>query len=187
MIWLASTSPRRKVILRQLGLRFRAVAPAYEEGSPGRRKPAALVRLHALEKASVVALSVREGIIIGADTVVWFDGKIIGKPKNITDARKTLAKLQGCWHIVYTGVALLKTHQGVVRCRRVYVEKTRILIKRMSHADIRQYFRRVNPLDKAGSYAIQARFSVVERVQGSFFNAMGLPSESLIKNLNIIK
>ena len=187
MIWLASTSPRRKTILRQLGLRFRAVAPAYEEGHPGRRRPAVLVRRHALEKALAVVRAAREGVIIGADTIVWFDGKIIGKPKNLADAHKTLAKLQGCWHVVYTGVAILKVREVVVFHRRVYVEKTRILIRRMSAADIRRYFRRVNPLDKAGSYVIQARFSVVERVQGSFFNAMGLPAESLIKNLNIIK
>ncbi len=175
------------MILRKLGLSFRTAAPAYEEGNPGRRKPAALVRLHAVEKACAVARVAREGIVIGADTIVWFDGKIIGKPKHLADARKTLAKLQGRWHIVYTGVAILKVCDGVICRRRVYVEKTRVLIKRMSDADIRRYFRRVNPLDKAGSYAIQARFPVVERVKGSFFNAMGLPAESLIKNLNIIK
>jgi septum formation protein len=187
MIWLASTSPRRKVILRRLGVRFRTVIPAYEERNPGCRAPAALVRLHALEKASAVGRSVREGIVIGADTIVWFGGKTIGKPKNLAEARKTLAKLQGQWHVVYTGVALLNIHRRVVRRRHVYVEKTRVLIRSMSDKEIRRYFRRINPLDKAGSYAIQARFSIVERIQGSLFNAMGLPAESLIKNLNIIK
>ncbi len=187
MIWLASTSPRRKAILRKFGLRFRVVDPCYEEGSPGRHRPSTLVRLHALKKAHAIVRPTREGIVIGADTIVWFGGKIIGKPKNIAEAHKTLAKLQGRWHVVYTGVAILKVRRGVVDHRCVYVEKTQILIRRMSAGDIRRYFRRVDPLDKAGSYAIQARFPVVEKVRGSFFNAMGLPIESVIKNLSIIK
>jgi septum formation protein len=186
-LYLASVSPRRRAILRKLGLRFRVVASGYEEGKTGHRAPAALVRAHALEKAAAAARSVRSGTVIGADTIVWSGRKAIGKPRNLADAARTLARLQGRWHVVYTGVALLRVERGRTLRRRVWSETTRVRLRRMTAADIARYFRRVDPLDKAGSYAIQSKFSVVEQVRGSFFNAMGLPAESLIKNLNIIK
>lgn len=187
VITLASTSPRRKAILRELGLRFRAAAPDYRERNGGRRAPGALVREHALGKALAAARSAPDGVVIGADTVVWHGGRVIGKPRDMADARRTLAKLQGRRHAVYTAVALLRVSRGRVVRRRVWTEKTLVRLEKLSPDEVRRYFRRVNPLDKAGSYAIQARTSIVKAFHGSRTNAMGLPAESLIKNLNIIK
>src|SRR3989338_3012614 len=109
MIYLASTSPRRKAILKSSGIPFRAVKPDYKEKKPARNlSPSFVVQKHALAKAISVAKKVRQGIVIGADTVVYFRGKIIGKPKDLKEAAGTLGALEGRWHVVYTGVALLK-------------------------------------------------------------------------------
>src|SRR3989344_9158221 len=116
MIYLASTSPRRKAILKSSGIPFRAVKPDYKEGkSAGNLSPSTVVKKHALAKAMSVAKKIRRGIVIGADTVVYFRGKIIGKPKDLKEASRILGALAGRWHLVYTGVALLKTSAGTAK------------------------------------------------------------------------
>lgn len=184
MIWLASTSPRRKKILRDLGVSFRVVKPSYEEKPIPGASPARLVRTHALAKGLSAASLVRDGLVISADTVVFFRGRIIGKPRDMKDAVRILGSLQGRWHRVYTGVALVRVDGGKAAGRRVFTEMTRVRLRPMDAAAIRRYFRRVNPLDKAGAYAIQSsRPAVVAEVKGSFSNAVGLPVESLMRDL----
>ena len=180
MIYLVSTSPRRKKLLREAGVRFRVLRPKYHERHIPGLRPDALVKRHAYEKAMSAVSLVKEGVLLSADTVVCLDGHVIGKPKNIKDAVRILSKLQGRWHTVYTGVALLKLSAGRITKKKVFSEKTGVFIKKMSRADIRSYFRRISPLDKAGAYAIQStRASIVEKFKGSHSNAVGLPMERL--------
>jgi septum formation protein len=187
MIYLASTSPRRKSLLREAGIRYRVVPTAYDEKPIKGLGVAGLVRRHALEKGLSALPNVKSGTILSADTVVYFAGKIIGKPRSMGDAERTLGRLQGRWHAVYTGVALLEVKKGKVVRKKVYVERTRIFLKAMDALAIRAYFKTVNPLDKAGSYAIQSRRrTVVEKSSGSFTNAVGLPMESLARHLTAI-
>lgn len=187
MIYLASTSPRRKKLLKAAGIRFRWVPTAYEELPIKGLGPSALVRKHAVEKGLSALPRVKSGVILSADTVVYFRGKIIGKPRSIRDAYQTLGQLQGRWHEVYTGVALVGVKNGRIIRKKVYVERTRILLRKMPAPAMRTYFKTVNPLDKAGSYAIQSkRRNIVEKFSGSFTNAIGLPMESLRRYLTVI-
>ncbi len=180
MVYLASTSPRRKKILREMGVRFRILLPKYDEKRIPGAGPARLVRIHALGKAVSAAKLILNGKILSADTIVYWDKKIIGKPRNMKEAFKILGSLQGRWHQVYTGVAVLEMHSGKIKSRRVFVEKTKVRLKAMSTDQIRSYFKKVNPLDKAGAYAIQVKQGgVVEEVSGSFSNAVGLPIETV--------
>ena len=180
VIYLASSSPRRRAILKDLGIPFRRVLPAYEETPLPGRRPSRVVRTHALEKARSAARRFLSGVVLGADTVVYCGGQIIGKPADRKAALRTLLRLQGRWHTVYTGVALLWLERGRVVKKRLHVETTRVRLRKMNRAAALAYFRRVHPLDKAGAYAIQSRRAgVVEEIRGSFSNAMGLPVESL--------
>ncbi len=185
MIYLASTSPRRKAILKSSGIQFRAVKPDYKEEKLARNlSPSTVVKKHALAKATSVAKKVRQGIVIGADTVVYFRGKIIGKPEDLKEATEILGALEGHWHIVYTGVALLKISAGSVRKKIVFYEKTRVHLKRMDRKALWGYFKKIRPLDKAGAYAIQSkRAGIVQEILGSYSNAVGLPVEKLCDRL----
>lgn len=180
MIYLASTSPRRKKLLREAGIRFRVLQPEYHEKNIPRLGPAALVKRHAWEKGRSAMPLVKNGILLSADTVVYFKGRMIGKPKNMSDAVSILWALQGRQHTVYTGVALFKLSAGKVTKSKAFAVKTGVFIKKMSRADIRSYFKKISPLDKAGAYAIQSdRSSIVLKIKGSFSNAVGLPMEQL--------
>lgn len=180
MIYLASTSPRRKKILQKLRLRFRVISPSYEEKNETKKPPSVLVRKHALAKAVSCVSKVRDGIILGADTLVYCGNSIIGKPKNMKDAFKILNHLQGGWHTVYTGVALLNIKHSRMIKKMVFSEKTRVRLRVMNRMAIESYFKKINPLDKAGAYAIQSdKANIIEEVRGSLTNAIGLPVERL--------
>ena len=183
MIYLASTSLRRKKILKQLGVTFKVIHPDYGEKKPTGKQhasPATLVKKHSLAKAVSCASKVEEGMILGSDTIVYFSGKIIGKPKNLTEAFNILKQLQGSWHTVYTGVAVLRVQKHKIFRKKVFAEKTRVRLKPMSHIAIQSYLKKINPLDKAGAYAIQSnRTSIIAEVRGSLSNAIGLPVERL--------
>ena len=184
MIYLVSRSPRRKKILKDLKICFKTLHPEYHEKAMPGATPAKLVRTHALGKALSALHFISEGKILSADTVVYFKGRIIGKPKNKKDAVKILGTLQGKWHQVYTGVVVLKIKNKEIVERLVFVEKTIVRLHPMGRLAILNYFKRVNPMDKAGAYAIQAaRSPIVAEVRGSFFNAVGLPVETLKKAL----
>src|SRR3989338_836778 len=103
MIYLVSTSPRRKKLLREAGIRFRVLHPNYHEKPIPGLGPAALVKKYAFEKATSAISLVKDGTLLSADTIVYFKGRVIGKPKNRRDAVRILSKLQGRWHTVYTG------------------------------------------------------------------------------------
>ncbi len=181
MIYLVSTSPRRRMLLKKAGYRFKILKPSYEEKRAGATTaPAVLVKRHALAKALSAVGLVKSGVVIGADTVVYFEGKIIGKPRDRSEAFKILGRLQGRWHTVYTGVALLDVGRKKPFKKAFFCVKTAVLLKPLSTRDIRHYLKSIPVLDKAGAYAIQSRhFDIVSHIRGSFSNAIGLPMERL--------
>ena len=184
MIYLASTSPRRKALLKKAGVTFCLLKPAYEENNDLKGRPSKIVQVHAVEKAESCREQVKNGIILAADTIVYLEGKTIGKPKNMKNARFILRKLQGRWHSVYTGVAMFKIVSGRVVKKTIFFEKTKVRLEELSPKRIENYFKKVNPLDKAGAYAIQSRRGgIVQEVRGFFSNAAGLPIERVLAKL----
>lgn len=185
MIYLASASPRRRKILKEMGFRFRVLKPDYKEVNPKSAHPIRTARTHALGKALSALKWVRNGIVLGADTLVYADRKLIGKPRNLKDAYRILGQLQGRAHTVYTAVALLKVQDGDLCFRKVFVEKTRVWLKSMERSEMTRYFNIIKPLDKAGAYAIQSKTgNLVAKIRGSGANAAGLPAEALQKELS---
>lgn len=184
MIYLASTSPRRKTLLKKAGIRFRVLKPDYQEGRRLKASPSRIVRIHAAKKAESCAGKIKNGILLAADTVVSLGGKIFGKPENRREARLMLRSLQGRRQFVYTGVAIFKIRKGRVVKRSVFFDKTEVRLKRLSRKGIQNYFKKVNPLDKAGAYSLQARRpGLVQALKGSFSNAVGLPLEKVLKRI----
>ena len=187
MIYLASTSPRRKALLKKAGITFRLLRPNYEENHNLKGTPSKIVQIHAVEKAESCKEQVENGIILAADTIVYFEGKIIGKPKDMKTARLTLGKLQGRWHSVYTGVAIFKITSGRAAKKTVFFEKTKVRLEVLNPKGIENYFKKVSPLDKAGAYAVQSRQrGIVQEVRGLFSNAVGLPVEKVLAKLRRI-
>ena len=186
-LYLASRSPRRTKLLKEAGLSHRIVRSAYEETGGRGLGPAALVRKHAMGKALAALPKVDNGLLVAADTIVYYRGKIIGKPRSRREAETTLLSLQGRWHAVYTGVALIWTKNKKLQKKVLFHEKTKVLLKKMDLAGIRRYFLRVDPMDKAGAYAIQTvQGTIVEKVSGSFSNAVGLPMERLCAKMRAL-
>lgn len=179
LIYLASKSPRRKELLKQAGIPFSAVKSRYQETMPRGVKPRELVLRHARGKASRAILPRRARLVLGADTVVVCRGRILGKPKDKKEALAMLTLLSGKKHDVYTGIALYDRHEPRWQCRAV---KTGVYFKKWKLEQLKEYIRRVNTLDKAGAYAIQARPKIVRKIKGSYSNVVGLPLE-VLKNL----
>ncbi len=187
MIYLASTSPRRKALLRKAGIQFRVVQPDYDEFMTRKTPPSQVVQIHAVKKAESCRRKIKNGILLAADTLVYLKGEAIGKPRNMREARLILGKLQGRWHWVYTGVALLKLVSGRTLKKLVFFEKTKVRLKKLSPRQIKNYFLRVHPLDKAGAYAIQsAHGGIIQAVKGPLSNAVGLPVEKVREKLRAI-
>lgn len=172
---LASASPRRAELLRFLGLRFRIVPSDADEVAPAHLSPRELCRLNAYRKARAVAERFPEALVLGADTLVFLGRRIFGKPASRRDAERMLLQLQGRTHHVVTGVALI---QRSVERERVFAVTTAVRFRSLTPMQVRRYLARVNPLDKAGAYAIQEHGELlVEEVVGSFTNVVGLPLE----------
>ncbi len=173
---LASASPRRRELLRQAGFTFEVAPAAVDETYPGGEDPAAFAERLALEKAAQIALRFTakdDVVVLGADTVVVADGEVLGKPASADDARAMLRKLSGTAHRVITGVALAAP--GAAR-RAVGHEVTRVFFRPLTEEEISAYVATGEPLDKAGAYAAQGRAArFVTRVEGCYFNVVGLP------------
>ena len=184
MLILASKSPRRKELLKQIGVPFVVVVSDAEEVSGNSWTPAALVVENAKRKARAVAEKYPDSPVLGADTVVSSEGKIFGKPKDKDEARKMLTALSGKMHEVTTGLALINRNE--IRTTNV---TTKVFFDTMTKADIDAYIATEEPMDKAGAYTIQgkaARF--IEKIEGSYSNVVGLPLNALIqlgKGLNL--
>ena len=172
MVILASQSPRRRELLRAAGIAFRVVVPHVEERwiTAPRGRYADLVRRAALAKASAVAGRER-GLVLAADTIVVCEGEILGKPADEAEARRMLRKLSGRRHRVYTGVALVKGSRRVVG-----YERTEVVFRELSKKQIDWYVSTGEPMDKAGSYAIQGTgAALIRAVRGCYTNVIGLP------------
>jgi septum formation protein len=180
-IILASTSPRRKALLEQIGLKFKVDARVKEDTGIVGMEPNELVKAVSLKKAESVAPHHPDAIIIAADTMGVIGGRIIGKPHSETEARAMLALLSGKAHTVITGFTVLDTHTRKSISRSV---ETTVYIKQITEAEIDAYVNTGEPLDKAGAYAIQGLgAALVARIEGDYFNVMGLPLCALTEAL----
>jgi len=180
-IILASTSPRRKKLLKQLGLAFTVVSSDIEEKLNPRLKPRGQVELLALQKAEAVAAKFEDAIIIGADTLVAYGDDVIGKPRDAQDAKRMLKKLSGRQHTIVTGFVLIDT-----QARRTIIKsmETKVWFKKLSPQEISNYIAKEKPLDKAGAYALQdLGATFVEKIEGDYFGAVGLPLFLLAREL----
>lgn len=185
-IILASASPRRKELLEQIGLAFEII-PACGEEIMHYEKPEEVVMDLSKQKAEEIAGKRRKKseaeLIIGADTVVAYEGKILGKPKDEADAYSMISMLQGKSHKVYTGVTLLLCEADQVQSHSFY-EETEVTMHPMSEEKRRWYVATKEPMDKAGSYAIQGRCAVfIEKICGDYNNVVGLPVARIYQEL----
>jgi septum formation protein len=179
---LASGSPRRSELLRSLGVRFEVIPSKAEELHDASIGVGKLCELNAERKATEVAERYREATVLGADTLVTLNGKLFGKPADISMAQAMLRELSGRTHDVITGVCLV--HRAAGMCS-VFHEVTRVTFKRLSDSVVETYVSTVPILDKAGAYGIQERGEMlVEKVDGSYSNVVGLPVERLSLELS---
>ena len=213
-IILASASPRRKELLTQIGAAFDIIPAKGEEIITGNTPGEAVMEL-ALQKATEVArrisgskergsstVKAEDTLIIGADTIVVYEGQILGKPKDEHDAVRMLTLLSGHTHSVYTGVALLAARNGKKE-ERTFYEETKVTVYPMSQEEIKAYVAAADPMDKAGShmrdtekpryywegkaggYGIQDPFGMryIERIEGDYYNVVGLPVACIYQEL----
>ncbi len=185
-IILASASPRRSELLKQTGLSFRVMPADVDEDAviaslAGEKErdqyPALVVEKLSEEKAQAVACGISEGIVIGADTIVWAGG-IMGKPRDRADARRMLLKIQGGTHSVFTGVTVLE--KGGEEKTHSFYRETKVKVYPMTEAEIEAYIDTGEPMDKAGAYGIQGQFGLwVESIEGDYNTVVGLPLSAL--------
>ncbi len=182
---LASASPRRAEILNAVGWEFEKHTADIDETELQGENPADYVQRLAVEKAVAVAKNYENNLILGADTTVVIENQIIGKPTDLADARRMLRMLSGNWHEVLTGIALVKTAEGKSETK-IGLQRTRVKFTEISDAEIEFLVEKGNPLDKAGAYAVQAQAALfIERIEGDYWNVVGLPVNlvyELLKN-----
>lgn len=183
-IILASSSPRRVDLLRQIGWSFKAITPDVDESQFSfAHDPAQVTEELALCKARKVAEGLDDpgSIVIGADTIVILDERVLGKPVDADEARRMLGALQGRSHRVVTGFALVET--GTDRYATMH-EQTQVFIRPLADEEIDAYIATGEPLDKAGAYGAQGYGGgFIERVEGCFYNVVGLPLARLTTTL----
>lgn len=183
---LGSGSPRRKEILEQVGITHTVIVSQLEEKIT-KTKPEQVVMELAEQKGMNVSLQVEEGLIIGADTVVAIDGKILGKPKNEEDAFKMLQELSGNIHSVFTGVCMILKKDGGIVDKSVFFEETNVKMCSMTEEEIKDYIMGGEPMDKAGAYGIQGEAGMfIESIQGDYYNVVGLPLARVVKEMKKI-
>jgi septum formation protein len=174
---LASASPRRAELLQQLELEFRVMASDAAEVTPEHLSPQEICQLNAHRKSRAIAKKNPDAFVLGADTLVFLEREIFGKPRDLPDAHRMLKQLQGRTHQVVTGVCLL--HLRAHR-ERIFAISTDVTFHPLTENQISRYLSKINPLDKAGAYAIQEHGElIVSEISGSFSNVVGLPLERL--------
>ena len=191
-IILGSASPRRRELLAQIGAEFEVRVSNKEEVYHS-NVPEEIVKELALMKAENVAEelaeenpagAVKSTVVIGADTIVVLDGKILGKPADEADAVRMLNSLQGRRHDVYTGVAVLDYDENGEKHVYNYPVGTAVYVNEMTEEEIRAYVETKDPLDKAGAYGIQGRFAAhIDRIEGDYYNVVGLPVSRVYRTL----
>ena len=177
-IILASNSPRREELLKQLGLSFTIVPSKIDEESYADLEPEVMVQELAGAKAQEVAELVEETVVIGADTIVLAEQHILGKPRDQKAAFQMLCQLQGKKHLVLTGLAVYDTKSGRLL---VDYDRTEVYLRKMEEREITAYIGTGESMDKAGAYAIQGLGGIfVERLVGSYYTVVGLPIHKLV-------
>lgn len=179
MDWiLASASPRRKELLAEVIREFSILPSQADEVVQGNPTPREFVEALALQKAQEVAdrVEARGKAVLGADTVVALDGEVLGKPKDEEDAFRMLTALSGRTHEVYTGVCMLYPAEDGGRKKAVAADCTKVTFLPLTKEQIREYIATGSPMDKAGAYGIQDG-GLVQKIEGSFSNVVGLPVE----------
>jgi len=170
---LASRSPRRRQLLRTLGVHFIAEESGFQEIDHAGDAPGQHVQDNALGKARAIAPKHMNALVIGADTVVVYQQRVLGKPENMGEAREYLRLLQGKTHAVYTGLGIIDTKENITVAD---YEKTLVTMRSLSDKEIRAYLANIEPLDKAGAYAIQGAGAViVKKISGCYYNVVGFP------------
>jgi nucleoside triphosphate pyrophosphatase len=178
---LASASARRRELLRKAGLKFQSEIAQVEELPLEDFSARELCLRNAQLKATEVASRFPDRIVLGADTIVSLDGRIFGKPRDAAEARAMLEQLYGRIHEVLTGVCLLQRSQGKL-CR--FIDSTRVKFRARREVDLDNYLRSIDPFDKAGAYAAQEDHGrLIECVEGSMSNVIGLPVERVVTAL----
>lgn len=175
---LASSSPRRTELLNRAGWPHEVLVVGIDESVRPQEEPAAYVQRLARSKAEAVAERLEEGLVLGADTTVVVDNQILGQPDDDADAKRMLKLLNGKWHEVLTGVALVRVGGET----RVAHETTRVRFAEMSEGEIDWYIASGEPVGKAGAYGIQGKAALfIEEIDGDYFNIMGLPIRLVYK------
>lgn len=179
MLILASASPRRRELMELLGIDFKVIPSTVDERIDPSLCATEQVMMLARSKAADISRNYQSDIVIGADTLVFLDGKPLGKPVDNDSARKMLVNLSGRTHSVFTGVAIAQ--KGTMSC---FAEETIVDFFSLSSEEINKYVDTGEPLDKAGAYAIQQRGALfVKGIRGDYFNVMGLPIARLSREL----
>ena len=180
-IILASQSPRRAEILRMIGVSFKVEPSNIHEKINQKIKQNEIPINLSKAKAAKISHKYPDKIIIGADTVVVFNKKIFGKPKDKNESKKMLKALSGNSHEVITGVTIMNEKLGVIK---TFSETTKVFVQKIPTKQIEFYVNNYNTLDKAGSYGIQEWFSVwIKKINGCYYNVMGLPVSKLYRYL----
>lgn len=184
-VYLASKSPRRRKLLKQIGVKFKSFSVDINENFIDGEHPVTCVKRLASEKMKIARSKVKSGVIITADTIVVLDKKVIGKPQNKKQAEKFLSLLSGKTHTVYTGICVVNTTSNK---RIVEVEKTRVEFRKIEKDEIKDYVAGGSPMDKAGAYGIQDDFGAVfvKRINGCYYNVVGLPLTKIYNSLRKI-
>ncbi|MBE0542476.1 MAG: septum formation protein Maf [Verrucomicrobia bacterium] len=179
---LASASPRRAELLRQVQPQFQILPSDAPELTPEYLTPQELCQLNAHRKARAIAKKFPDALVLGADTLVFLDDEIFGKPADLEEAGRMIERLQGRTHQVITGVNFihLRAHR-----ERVFAASTDVRFRALTSEQVWHYLSLVHPLDKAGAYAIQEHGElIIEEISGSYSNVVGLPMEQVRAELN---
>ncbi len=173
-VFLASKSPRRRKLLKQLNIRFKSFSVDMDEKIHPKEKPSNSVIRLSKEKLELAKLKVKNGIIITADTIVVLDKIVIGKPVNKKDAFRILKLLSGKTHVVYTGYSIFNFANNKIISE---YEKTEVTFRDLTDGEIDEYINGGSPMDKAGAYGIQDDFGAVfiKKINGCYYNVVGLP------------
>jgi len=180
-IILASRSPRRQQLLKELGLKFDTVIREYEETFPEGLNGEEIARFVAHSKAVSFRAEIADNeIVITADTIVWCNNQVLGKPVDKQDAFRILKEISGNTHEVITGVSLFSKNKEVT-----FSDSTKVTFEILTDEDINHYIEKCKPYDKAGAYGIQEWIGITacSRIEGSYFNVVGLPVQRLYKEL----
>ncbi len=181
-IYLASKSPRRRKLLKQINLNFKSFTVDLEEKIKPGEKPSISVKRLSKEKLEIARQKVKYGIIITADTIVVLNRKVIGKPKDKKEAKRFLTKLSGKVHSVYTGFSIYNSENKMLLTD---YEKTIVEFRKLTAKEIDNYITTQNPMDKAGAYGIQDDCGAVfiKKINGCYYNVVGLPLTKVYQTL----